>query len=258
VARREFNRSGDWLRRLERAGIIPPAPRDFAGYRVYTAEHVAEILAGSDCSVDASFAGLGLTGALRESLAVATPVVATAVEGNPELVIDGESPQRAPITTLRAAAELAGIEPDVGQADQFDVPAPGDLDAQLHVGEQASADLARWYAFVTEVLETLRADATESDGVSPVRIWPEHFDAAIDLGAEADGRRATYGGSPADAGHPYPYLYASPWQGRIDPFFGDPSFKGASLSHAELVAADEPHSAALAFLRRARRIVTGR
>jgi hypothetical protein len=179
------------------------------------------------------------------------------IEGR-ELVIDGESPRRAPITTLRAAAELAGIEPDVGQADQFDVPAPGDLDAQLHVGEQASADLARWYAFVTEVLETLRADATESDGVSPVRIWPEHFDAAIDLGAEADGRRATYGGSPADAGHPYPYLYASPWQGRIDPFFGDPSFKGASLSHAELVAADEPHSAALAFLRRARRIVTGR
>ena len=179
------------------------------------------------------------------------------IEGR-ELVIDGESPQRAPITTLRAAAELAGIEPDVGQANQFDVPAPGDLDAQLHVGEQASADLARWYAFVTEVLETLRADATESDGVSPVRIWPEHFDAAIDLGAETDGRRATYGGSPADGQHAQPYLYASPWGGRIDPFFGDPSFAGASLTHAELVAADDPHSAALAFLRRARRIVTGR
>ena len=57
------------------------------GYR----EDVAEILAGSDCSVDASYRGLGLTGTLRESLAVATPVVATAVEGNPELVIDGET-----------------------------------------------------------------------------------------------------------------------------------------------------------------------
>jgi L-malate glycosyltransferase len=54
-------------------------------------EDVAEILAGSDCSVDASYRGLGLTGTLRESLAVATPVVATAVEGNPELVIDGET-----------------------------------------------------------------------------------------------------------------------------------------------------------------------
>ena len=57
------------------------------GYR----EDVAEILAGSDCSVDASYRGLGLTGTLRESLAVATPVVATAVEGNPELVIEGET-----------------------------------------------------------------------------------------------------------------------------------------------------------------------
>lgn len=175
-----------------------------------------------------------------------------------ELVIDGERPRRAPITTLRAAAELAGIEPDVGQADQFDVPAPGDLDEPLHVGEAASADLARWYAFVTDVLETLRAEAKEADDASPVRIWPEHFDAAIDLGPEADGRRATYGGSPADGHHPQPYLYASPWQGRINPFFGDLSFTGASLTHAELVAADDPHSAALAFLRRARRIVSGR
>ncbi len=57
------------------------------GYR----EDVPEILAGSNCCVDASYRGLGLTGTLRESLAVATPVVATAIEGNPELVIDGET-----------------------------------------------------------------------------------------------------------------------------------------------------------------------
>jgi len=57
------------------------------GYR----EDVPEILAGSNCCVDASYRGLGLTGSLRESLAVATPVVATAIEGNPELVIDGET-----------------------------------------------------------------------------------------------------------------------------------------------------------------------
>src|SRR5256712_10162640 len=57
------------------------------GYR----EDVPEILAGSNCCVDASYRGLGLTGALRESLAGATPVVATAIEGNPELVIEGET-----------------------------------------------------------------------------------------------------------------------------------------------------------------------
>jgi hypothetical protein len=35
VARREFGRTGDWLRKLERSRVIPPAPRDFAGYRFY-------------------------------------------------------------------------------------------------------------------------------------------------------------------------------------------------------------------------------
>ena len=45
-----------------------------------------EILAATDLTVDASYAGLGLTGTLRESRAMETPVVATAIEGNPELV----------------------------------------------------------------------------------------------------------------------------------------------------------------------------
>jgi glycosyltransferase involved in cell wall biosynthesis len=54
-------------------------------------EDVPEILAASDITVDASYAGLGLTGTLRESLAVGTPVVATDIEGNAELVVHGES-----------------------------------------------------------------------------------------------------------------------------------------------------------------------
>ena len=54
-------------------------------------EDIPEILAASDVSVDASYAGLGLTGAIRESLAVETPVVASRIEGNPELVVDGET-----------------------------------------------------------------------------------------------------------------------------------------------------------------------
>jgi glycosyltransferase involved in cell wall biosynthesis len=80
------------------------------GYR----EDVAEILAGSDCSVDASYRGLGLTGTLRESLAVATPVVATAVEGNPELVIDRETGLLFPprdVPALARAIELLMADP---------------------------------------------------------------------------------------------------------------------------------------------------
>jgi glycosyltransferase involved in cell wall biosynthesis len=88
--------------RARRAGLS----RNFhvLGYR----EDVPEILAGSDCCVDASYRGLGLTGALRESLAVATPVVATAVEGNPELVIDGETGLLFPPRDVQALARAIG------------------------------------------------------------------------------------------------------------------------------------------------------
>jgi glycosyltransferase involved in cell wall biosynthesis len=54
-------------------------------------EDVPEILAASDVTVDASYAGLGLTGTLRESLAVGTPVIGTDIEGNSELIVHGET-----------------------------------------------------------------------------------------------------------------------------------------------------------------------
>jgi glycosyltransferase involved in cell wall biosynthesis len=52
------------------------------GYR----DDVPDILAATDVTVDASHTGHGITGTLRESLAMETPVVATAAAGNPELV----------------------------------------------------------------------------------------------------------------------------------------------------------------------------
>src|SRR5262249_59450412 len=57
--------------RAEASGIRPIV--HVLGYR----EDIPEILRASDCCVDASWAGLGLTGALREALAVETPVVAS-------------------------------------------------------------------------------------------------------------------------------------------------------------------------------------
>ena len=85
-----------------------------------------------------------------------------------------------------------------------------------------------------------------------VRIWPEHFDAAIDMGDGDAGGRATYGGSPGDHIHAQPYLYASPWAGRIDPFFDDPAFKGAALTYADLLATPDPARAASEFFTEAR------
>lgn len=69
-------------------------------------EDIPEILAASDCCVDASYRGLGLTGTLREALAVETPVIGTDIEGNPELIIEGKTgllvPPRNPDTLARA------------------------------------------------------------------------------------------------------------------------------------------------------------
>ena len=170
------------------------------------------------------------------------------------LVLDGAAH---PITTLRAAAAALGIEPDVGQQEQFDVPPHGDLDEPLQIDLTAAAVLAGWFEFATHALEHLRAHAEPGDDATIVRIWPEHFDAAIDMGDADAGRRATYGGSPGDRHHAEPYLYASPWAGRIDPFFDDPTFKGVSLTYAELLAAADPDHAAREFLEEARRRIAG-
>ncbi len=166
-----------------------------------------------------------------------------------DLVVDGA---RHPIGSLNDAARLAGIEPDVRQLEQFDVPPYGDLAAPLRVDAAAARALGDWYAFATDVLDAARADAAPEEDATIVRIWPEHFDAAIDAGDEAAGRRGTYGASPGDGHHAEPYLYASPWAGRIDPFFDDPGFRGAALTRSQLAGSPDARAAAIAFLRDAR------
>ena len=88
-----------------------------------------------------------------------------------------------------------------------------------------------------------------------MRIWPEHFDIAVDSGDQAAGRRATYGASPGDRHHDEPYLYASPWAGRIDLFFGDPAFKGASVLYPQIADAADPMADGVAFYEKARELV---
>ena len=50
------------------------------------------------------------------------------------------------------------------------------------------AFIGDWFGFAYSVLEELRARATAEQAPSRVQIWPEHFDAALELGAEAAGR----------------------------------------------------------------------
>lgn len=80
-------------------------------------EDMPHVLAASDLVVDASFAGLGITGSIREALACERPVVATRVAGMPELVIDGETgllvPPRDPAAL---AAAILCVVRDPGRA----------------------------------------------------------------------------------------------------------------------------------------------
>jgi glycosyltransferase involved in cell wall biosynthesis len=73
-------------------------------------EDVPGVLAAADVVVDASWAGLGITGSIREALASERAVVATRLAGMPELVIDGETgllvPPREPAAIAAALLRL--------------------------------------------------------------------------------------------------------------------------------------------------------
>jgi hypothetical protein len=164
-------------------------------------------------------------------------------------VQDGDEARRAPITTLAAAAEHVGSDvlPD---AVEFD-------DAPLEVDLAAAVFLGDWYGFAASVLEELRAEASAAAEASRVQLWPEHFDLALELGAESRGARAAYGLSPGDEPHAEPYLYVAPW---VAPPEGElwqaSGFSGAELSYAELLTADAPREAALEFFRARRAALT--
>ena len=100
----------------------------------------------------------------------------------------------------------------------------------------AAVALAAWFAFGTVAL----ADLIGLHGnlePTPIRLWPEHFDVATELGPEDAGTRATE-----------PYLYVAPWAApATDAGWNATDFSGAELTYAELLGADDQLGAAAAF-----------
>ena len=147
---------------------------------------------------------------------------------------------RAPLSSLAGAAELVGeLLPDGAELD----PEPLDLDPR------AAAALGAWFELGATVLERLRTDAAATGSPTLARLWPEHFDIAIESGDEGTGRRANYGFSPGDDDHPEPYAYVGPWREVAGEPWNASGFNGAELGYAELVAAADPHQRALDFCR---------
>ena len=111
----------------------------------------------------------------------------------------------------------------------------------------AAAAVADWFAFGTVVLADLIA-ARPGAEPAPIRLWPEHFDVATDLGDESAGARATAGASPGDENHDEPYLYVGPWTEQAEgSLWNANGFAGAELGYRELLAAPDQIGAAAAF-----------
>jgi len=117
------------------------------------------------------------------------------------------------------------------------------------VDPAAATALGDFYGFACSVLEELRAEEADGDP-SLVQLWPEHFDIAFELGSERQGRRANIGASPGDEDHPEPYLYVGPWTAEVSgELWNATGFRGAELTYAELLEAEDQRRAALDFFR---------
>ena len=161
--------------------------------------------------------------------------------------------RRAPITTLGAAAALAGTSPEA-ETGVYHPTTPADPDAPLPVETASATILAEWFSFAAALLDEWRAERTARDArdapVAP-QLWPEHFDLALDAGRE--GHRANYGASPGDGSDPEPYLYVGPWIPLEGEYWTHGTY--AALPYSELIAAPDPLALALAHFRTGRRLV---
>lgn len=155
------------------------------------------------------------------------------------------------ITTIRGAAEFFAGEYAPVWFDEFHDPLSAmDPDTALDVDETSSCLIGDWFRFGFAVLNQLRERGDESDDVSEAQLWPEHFDAATELGSQDLGRRASYGASPGDGGIPEPYFYVAPWSeiDRSDSYWNAEHFGGSVLKYAKLASSDDPEATAFEFL----------
>ena len=185
------------------------------------------------------------------------PDVQVRLEGTELVVQAAGSVHCAALSSLSEAATLVGVPLDGDRGQGFDVPELDDPDRPLAVESHHVAFAADWFGFVTSVLEELRVGVGPGAAPSRVQLWPEHFDVATEIAAADGSQRAGFGGSPGDAAHPEPYVYVTPWAGieRSTAFWNEEAFDGASVGHADLLAAGGQRQAALDFFAEGLRIL---
>ena len=152
--------------------------------------------------------------------------------------------------TLAELADVAGVDLAADLDVGHDTPPLGDPDEPLQIDLAAARALAGWYAKTNAALDHVVASVDADAAPALAQLWPEHFDAALDLAATSD-RRVNLGGSPGDGFHGEPYIYVGPWTSDRpgDAHFWNAPF-GAVIGYGELRAADDPVDVATAFFLR--------
>ncbi len=149
--------------------------------------------------------------------------------------------------SLRDLAAIAGVDLAADLDIGHDTPEVGDIHAPIELDCAASTEIAAWFGIVAAALDRALAGTPAAARPSVIRLWPEHFDVAIDAAAATD-LRVNLGGSPGDDFSSEPYLYVGPW---TDARPGDPTFWnapfGAALARTQL-SVDDPIGSATAFL----------
>ena len=169
---------------------------------------------------------------------------------------DGSHSAAMPIdgSSLRDLAALAGVDLDADLDVGHDTPPPGDVETPLAVDGASARVLARWYALSNVALDEVVSGVDAAATPSAVQLWPEHFDAAIDVAYDTSApgeRRVNLGGSPGDGFHEAPYVYVGPWTADRpgDAGFWNAPF-GAVLGYDALRDADDPAAEVAAFFGR--------
>lgn len=170
-----------------------------------------------------------------------------AVDGA-ELVADGAGgSRRTALTTLRAAADFAGITPGA-PAEVYRPATLLDLDEPLMIDPAAARVLADWYQLGAQALRSFAAEIPDHQPSAAV-LWPEHFDLGITAGP------VNYGVSPGDGQVPEPYLYVGPHDG---PPPGDPGFWNAPFGATRTIHQIGAAADAVAFFRDGRARILAR
>jgi hypothetical protein len=138
------------------------------------------------------------------------------IDGVDIVVTSSAGMSRAPLTTLGAAAHLAGVAPGA-PASVYPPVTAVDPDAPLDIDPRSARTVADWHALGDDALRRWAAILNPAAPVTAT-LWPEHFDIAL----RADD--VTYGASPGDGYSAEPYLYVGPPEDRrsSDPFWNAP------------------------------------